>query len=960
MLPRRPVPWVLLSLAGLLVSAEAAAIDRPTHLRTTSGLELPHGRVASDVRDLTWRAGPVAAGRARALTRMRAELGRLWIGWDDARAVPRRIVLEGLATPGVIASADRAAEVAREVLARHVALLAPGARADDFVLVGNHVGAGIRSVGFVQTSGGRRVEGGALSFRFKHDRLVAIASDAWPDVPAAATGPRLGEVEARIQARGWLDRDLAAHRTDDLDAAEVVVLPVVIDGVTSYREVVRVRLDTHAPRGRWSVYVDARTGEPVARRQELAFAQGGVAYNAPVRGPNAERIDYGAPFVGVVVDGAATITDGLGAFPFVIGATVASTTPIGTFVAVSDAAGPVGIAEFVPQDGSAFRWDAREDEFLDAQLAAYVHASLVKQYVRGIATDLPWLDTQIPVTVNIDDECNAFSDGNSINFYRASENCENTGRIADVVYHEFGHSVHTQSLIPGVGAFNTSLSEGASDYLSATIVNDSGVGRGFFYDDTPLREIDPADKEYRWPDDKGEVHDEGRIIGGALWDLRKLLVAKHGAATGVQIADRIWYESTRRAVDIPSMYVEALVVDDDDGNLANGTPNACEINAAYGPHGLFSLAEGSANVQASAAAGQAQIALELALPSFPDCPVDAAPTLSWQVRDRPELGAGELEMQRQDGGWIATIDGLQDGTVLQYQVHANYTNGTLGALPDNPVDPWYELYVGDVVPLYCTGFEDLGVGWSTAGDFTFGAPAGGGPDPASGTDSVEVLANALAGTYSPLESAIATSPPVATAGYTNVRLQYRRWLTIEDAFFDQAAILVDDEPVWGNFASEDSEVATMHHIDREWRFHDIDITAFAGDGQVQVAFTLASDGGLELGGWTIDEFCVVAGNASGGALCGNGVLDAGEACDDGNLQPGDGCDAVCGVEGEDDGVPSEDDGGIEESGSGDDAGQDDDGLVGRGCGCATDVGASPWAALTGWFVFGCSVRRRRR
>ena len=45
------------------------------------------------------------------------------------------------------------------------------------------------------------------------------------------------------------------------------------------------------------------------------------------------------------------------------------------------------------------------------------------------------------VRVNIDDECNAFSDGTSINFFRESDMCSNTGTIADVVYHEFGHSL---------------------------------------------------------------------------------------------------------------------------------------------------------------------------------------------------------------------------------------------------------------------------------------------------------------------------------------------------------------------------------------------------------------------------------------------------------------------------------------------------------------------------------------
>ena len=105
------------------------------------------------------------------------------------------------------------------------------------------------------------------------------------------------------------------------------------------------------------------------------------------------------------------------------------------------------------------------------------------------------------------------------------------------------------SLIPGVGAFNGSLSEGISDYLGATITGDSGLARGFFLDDEPLRHIDPEDREYVWPEDIGEIHDTGRIIAGALWDLRKRLIARYGEAEGVARADRLFLAVVRRAAN---------------------------------------------------------------------------------------------------------------------------------------------------------------------------------------------------------------------------------------------------------------------------------------------------------------------------------------------------------------------------------------------------------------------------
>src|SRR5690606_7486364 len=323
-------------------------------------------------------------------------------------------------------------------------------------------------------------------------------------------------------------------------------------------------------------------------------------------------------------------------------------------------------------DGGGVTWNLSDDPYTDAQLTTYAHTAFVKGYVRELDPELAWLDGSILATVNIADECNAMSDGDSIYFLAHSDSCENTGRMSDVVYHEFGHSVHHQSIIPGVGSFDGALSEGISDYLAATIVNDSGMGRGFFYTPEPLRELDPPGFEWTWPEHNGEVHDAGLIIGGALWDLRKLLIAKHGAELGVRQADVIWYQATRRAVDMPSMYGAALLADDDDGNLANGTPNACEINAAFGAHGLFSAGDaGSERVTAEERPEGLQVRVDLSLPSFEACPIDATAMIEWGPRD----GDGTtqiLPMEPADGGYVQLLPPLPPGQVMRYRVHVVY------------------------------------------------------------------------------------------------------------------------------------------------------------------------------------------------------------------------------------------------------------------------------------------------
>jgi len=960
-MPRLRCAPHLALLAASLAPQLAHAVRRSTGddavLRSKAGVMVQRERAVQ------WRAASVGTV-AREVAALRRDLGRTWIAWDDVTGSPHRMLLEGVDAPGVMASASAAAAFAEGVLARHVALLAPGSAASDFVLVANDLSADIRSVGFVQHHRGVPVHGGQISFRFKNDRLVVVANDALPNV-AVDLRPA-DPVAATSRARAWITADIAGKSHVASARGGTIILPIFERGAVAYREVVRVDVEVEAPASKWAIYVDTRTGEPIARRQELLHEIAGVVYRVPVRSPQDPRADFAAPFVDVVVDGAGTTTDGGGVFEFA-GPGQSLNSPVGPFVQVFNASGDLATQSFTAQPGSGAVWNPEGDEVVDAQLNAFIHTSRVKSHVRAIDPSLAWLDSQIAVTVNIDDECNAFSDGDSINFYRASDNCENTGLLADVVHHEFGHSVHHQSLIDGVGFFDTALSEGISDYLSMTLADDSGVARGFFFDDTPLRELDPPDYEYRWPEDNGAVHDAGRIIGGALWDLRKLLVAKYGPA-GVTVTDRIWYESTRRAVDIPSMYVEALVVDDDDGNLANGTPNACEINAAYGPHGLFTAGENAEIVTATNEADGVRVDLQVALPSFPGCPIDASPDILWRPREAPENENGR-SMEGGGGAWTAKIPAPAEGTVLQYQVEVNYSSGAERSLPDNFADPWYETYWGSVIPLYCTGFGDGAPDWSTVGDWDVDVPQGnsGNRDPSASHDADGVvLGNVLSsdGLYFPGSDLVAHAPSIATSGYSNVRLQYRRWLTVEDGFFDRAEIVADGSRVWANYASEVDLVATAHHVDREWRFHDIDLSQFVSDGFVQLDFGLVSDGGLEFGGWNIDEFCVVAAGVP--TTCGNGLLDVGESCDDGNVAAGDGCDPACLVEPGGSTTPStggndtgDEDPTDDSSSSGDDGGLEESGLLGRGCRCD----ANGRTGRAGWFVLlagAITLRRRRR
>jgi MYXO-CTERM domain-containing protein len=971
---RAPLP--LLGLAVVVCLPNSAwAIRQPDHLRGRAELELA-SPTAAPVR--TERAGiwtpPRVGARGRAFARLQAELGpSVQARFDADTGVLDTLIPAGFAVVGASRSPAIAEQFALDFLSRHIDLLAPGSSAADFQVVSDVTSDGLRSVGLVQRHAGLLVIGGQLSLHFKNDRLIAARSQALPNIQLPRSSSSIMDastIEARAIA--WLAHDFAAGRSDGVRLASAIegpeILPLVhTGGSVEFREVVSVELELLASPGHWLVYLDARTGEPVARRSLLRWAE--LEYTAWRRSPLGPRAGFPGAFVDATIDNAPTITnaDGTLSLP-ASGATVGFGTD-GVYLRVYNDNGPVSSVATPLAPSQLYTWDLGNNPEQDAQLNAYVHAQVVKNYVRALDPEFPALDLETRVTVNIADVCNAYANGNTLNFFLTGGGCENSALIADIIYHEYGHVAHTHGLIPGVGLFDGAHSEGASDYLAATIVDDSATGKGFFLDsEEPIRELDPIDFEWRWPEHAGEVHDEGRIIGGTLWDLRKVLIQKYGVAEGVARTDRIWMDGIRRAVDIPSTYLEALITNDDDGNLQNGTPDICEINEVFAAHGLYEPPGSTTEVSTQTLAdGSTEVTLSFGQP-FAGCPDFAEPTGVVRHRPRSDDGAPvtavELSMTPVGTGSLrAVIPPQPQQSVTQFQVELDWGNGTIAARPQNFGDPWYEYFTGEVTEIWCADFNENPDTYNLSfdGEWDWGVPGGGSGDPNAAYDGGAVMGINLEwpGLYSPNTSSTLTLPSIDVSGFEVVRLQYQRWLNVEDGYWDRATISANGELAWGNYASPDELISDIHHRDREWRFHDVVLTPYVGASkQLQLDFGLVTDGGLELGGWTIDQLCVVGHNAIVPVVaCGDGYLHELEQCDDGNLDNGDGCSSGCLLE-----EP------IDETGEPpiDEVDEIDWDPDGRGCGCVStdddERGGGATLALLGLFKLfaGLGLRRRRR
>lgn len=737
---------------------------------------------------------------------------------------------------------------------RHTSEPAPGdpvrfARArlpaGEWQLLANHVDGELRTITFQQKHRGAVVIGAHVGFVFARDRMIAVHDHA----QTVTAIPNPGQV---------IVNNIAA------DVVET-------DEATIYK----------------------RGNDIISKRPKIMFGSGTLKYNAAVRYPLAAREDYPAPNATITVNASSTTTTAAGVFSW-SGTAPATVTPglVGSYVRINNTAGALATATLTaPNNGTAV-WDVSTDEFADAQVSAYIYANKAKARARlinpAIAT---WLDSQLHVFVNVNSTCNASSNGNDLTFYRASAMCENTARLADIVFHEFGHSFHAQSAIPGMGDFEAHLSEGLADFFAANMTEDPAMGRGFYLDDQPLRHIDPPGIDRVYPlDFDFDPHVSGLIIGGALWDLRKALIQSLGYTAGVARTEKIFTGIMQRADDVGTTFTPALLADDDDADLTNGTPNFCAIQNAFGRHGLVPDYE-TTTVSAPVVTNR-RIALHVTTPTGAACPPPAVTRMvvTWKTGDGV---ASSFELSPGTDEWAGEFPEQPNGTIVFYSVDIQFDDGTIQAFPNNPADPNYQLMIGQGVPIWCESMDadpkwtQFGTEWEW-GMLPSGPPSG---DPRYAHSGAGALGMDLTrdGVYKAGELTYVVTPAIDVRRFTRVHLQYWRWLTVEDSHFDRAEVSANGEVVWTNATSVNG---TLDHVDREWRFHDLDVTEKIGEaGTMEIKWSLSSDVSKELGGWTLDDVCLIGFDSIG--RCGDSILEEGEQCDDGNTDEGDGCDERC-------------------------------------------------------------------
>ncbi|MCB9780835.1 MAG: hypothetical protein H6742_19865 [Alphaproteobacteria bacterium] len=763
---------------------------------------------------------------------------------------------------------------------------------------------------------------GGVQVFVRNGAIQMIQVQTHPGAADVQDDPVVGAPEAVEVAIADGPEPAADHQ---VEGARLVVLPIEKWGIgvdapfgqtgtgLDYVLAWEVRTRTTAPVGLWVGFVDATTGELLHVYNEVRYVQGTVSGQHDVRTVDGEMMVSPLPNLRVSSGSSSVYTDVDGAYD--ISGSTATAELRGSQVRVVNNTGGEGELDLTGGD-QVFK----DDDATQAEIDSYVFLEQVIDWKQTHAPDVRF-DGVLRSNVNLNSTCNAYFDG-SVNFYKSGDGCNNTGRIADVNYHEWGHGFHYYSLTSG--SFDGSMSEGIADVVAFFMTGDSTIAPYFMTNGSGIRDVAP---NRSYPGDvTGEVHADGLIYAGAVWDLWDLLEDEYGADVGYETAIDIFAQGIKSGPTLANAYDATVLGDDDDNDLSNGTPHQCLILEAFQAHGLSPAGgEGALMLLDHEALGNQPVsASEYAISGdllnlAPECnDFSLAEGLVHYSTDGGETWA-TAPLTAAGEGVQGAIPAQPAGTVVHYYLTAKGADGTeVGSPSGKSINP-YSFVVGEMVQLYCEDFEADDGGYLSelldgadelgANDWMWGTPRGMGGDPDFAFSGDKVWGNDLGGgnyngEYQNDKHNRLSSTGIDVSGHDTVVLQFRRWLNVEDGYWDHARVVMvgaddgDDRIVWANFGSSGGESVDHedHHQDDQWTLHSQTLDV-AGMNELIVGWDIVSDGGLTFGGWTIDDVCVYAvegaenpgDGGNGGSDSGLGGADAGaDGGDDWTVEKG-GC-----------------------------------------------------------------------
>ncbi|MBZ0268986.1 T9SS type A sorting domain-containing protein [bacterium] len=383
----------------------------------------------------------------------------------------------------------------------------------------------------------------------------------------------------------------ATPRTDRPIETERYWVPAPQGELMELTMAYRVVFESEEPFGKWESFVNAATGAILSRRNffhtvnVVGSSEGNVQAEPPTWGWCSGSSTHTFAHQNISVSGGNSgVTDVNGDFDIAHG----GSTPVnvtatfnGPYCNVNRYTGLGSDASvtqsFTPGTPGTFTWgngNSRQDE-----RDLFFNTNRSHDFMTAIDPGFTYLDYAMPSMVGrTDGFCpgNAWWDGTGINFCSAGSGYSNTAEIGNVVYHEYGHGVTQEVYVNNASSEPAGgLHEGNSDVLANFMDRNPVIGYGFFSGDCSGG-IRNADNSLTYPAyNENGGHTDGQVIAGFHWEAWQSLLGAYPAATADAIAFDTWHFARDMGTPqtFPAQVLWTFMMDDDDANLGNGTPN---------------------------------------------------------------------------------------------------------------------------------------------------------------------------------------------------------------------------------------------------------------------------------------------------------------------------------------------------------------------------------------------------
>jgi hypothetical protein len=739
---------------------------------------------------------------------------------------------------------------------------------------------------FQQVQDNLPVIGAGMYFLFNpQGELLAVDSGAFPGVEELNTSPLLTSNDATRAAQAAFV-EYEGRAAQSLSKPELVIYPTDMGKLSEARLAWSVELRAEGdgiPSGR-RIYVAADNfAKEVLGDDQLVHEcgfdhgdhapvdlQGSVESWAtpgtkPDTGSNPEVL---MPMRYMLITGAAgsTYSDANGDFVLPYGGTTdvdLTFAYTGTWCRVYNQAGASYsfTQTFTPGVADTATLNASKTENDTAHANAYRSVNDFHEWIKEIDPSDNHFDFEMRANVNLNSDCNAYYNGNSINFYTSGSGCVNTA-FTTVVAHEEGHWAND---LYGSGNGGDGFGEGAADVWAMYLYDTPLVGEDFCGPGCGIRS---GWNNRQFCGDSnggcyGQVHNDGEVLMGALWKVRDNLNTSLGNAAGDLYSDTIllaWFNGYNDRQIKTIIEDHWLALDDDDGNVGNGTPNFDEINDGF-------LAQGFPGVELDyiqidhVALVDTQNETNPYMINATMAPLWGNAVTAATVHYSVDGGAEQTQAMSETlpGEWSAGIPAQASPSTVTYWITALDDIGNNDRFPKRSE---IEFLVGLRRIIFFTNFDTVSdEGWvheygggtsNSHDDWQHDSPKGKGGDPAAAYSGTKIWGNDIGnsgwnGLYQANVNIRLKSPLIDCTGKSGVRLRFARWLSVEEGIYDKASVQAAGSLVWDNAANSD-------HIDNAWTMVDYDVSAFVDNvPDVELRWILKSDAGLEYGGWNIDD-----------------------------------------------------------------------------------------------------------